>query len=91
MVASRIAPMILTVEFAIIVSVPTTKDGLIDRSTELLEEWKIICSVSNGDFNTVLNITFRCTNIVLLPDAMVVDTTSVTCTHSPIGSRVVKS
>ena len=40
MVASRVIPKILTVEIAIIVSIQTTKDGLID--SELLAEWKII-------------------------------------------------
>ena len=43
MVASRVTPKILTVEFAIIVSVPTTKGVLTDIG--LLEEWKIINSV----------------------------------------------
>ena len=43
MVVSRVTPKILTVEFAIIVSVSTTKGVFTD--TGLLEEWKIINSV----------------------------------------------
>ena len=39
MVVSRVTPKILTVELAIIVSVPTTKGVFTD--TGLLEEWKI--------------------------------------------------
>ena len=42
-VVSRVTPKILTVEFAIIVSVSTTKDVFTD--TALLEEWNIINSV----------------------------------------------
>ena len=43
MVVFRVTPKILTVELAIIVSVPTTKGVFTD--TGLLEEWKIINSV----------------------------------------------
>ena len=43
MVVSRVIPKILTVELAIIVSVPTTKGVFTD--TGLLEAWKIINSV----------------------------------------------
>ena len=43
MVVSRVTPKILTVELAIIVSVPTTKGVFTD--TGLLEAWKIINSV----------------------------------------------
>ena len=40
--ASMVTPKILTVEFAIIMRIPATKDGLI--KTELLEEFKLINS-----------------------------------------------
>ena len=43
MVVSRVTPKILTVEFAITVSVPTTKGVFTD--TGLPEEWKITNSV----------------------------------------------